>query len=88
MWHDEISTRRSNMKIEILGSGCRNCVRTAERIEQVTKELGIEADVEKVTDPEVMLAYRIMRTPAVAIDGKLVHSAGVPDHEMIRGWFR
>lgn len=75
------------MKIEVLGSGCRKCSRTAEEINAAGTELGVEFSVEKVTDPVVMMQYKVMSTPAVAIDGKLVHSGSVPDHDTIRSWF-
>ncbi|MDZ7749760.1 MAG: thioredoxin family protein [Halofilum sp. (in: g-proteobacteria)] len=35
-----------------------------------------------------MMRYGVMSTPAVAIDGKLVHSGSVPDRETIEGWLR
>jgi len=76
------------MKIEVLGSGCRNCLRAAERIESTLRVMQVEAHVEKVSDPGVMLAHRVMRTPAVVIDGKLVHSGSVPDESTIRHWFQ
>ncbi|NYS60911.1 thioredoxin family protein [Vreelandella salicampi] len=70
-------------KIEVLGTGCKKCTTTAEHIGAVAKELGIEASVEKVTDPGVIMSYQVMSTPAVAIDGKLAHSGSVPDRRKI-----
>lgn len=66
-------------KIEVLGTGCKKCVTTAEQIASVASKLGIEVEVEKVTDPAAIMGYKVMSTPAVAIDGKLVHSGSVPD---------
>ncbi|MDR5898539.1 thioredoxin family protein [Halomonas vilamensis] len=70
-------------KIEVLGTGCKKCITTAEQIDAVAKELGIDAAVEKVTDAGVIMSYQVMSTPAVAIDGKLVHSGSVPDRNKI-----
>jgi small redox-active disulfide protein 2 len=70
-------------KIEVLGTGCKKCTTTAEQIDAIAKELGIEASVEKVTDPSVIMSYQVMSTPAVAIDGKLVHSGSVPNRSKI-----
>ncbi|MBF7053858.1 MULTISPECIES: thioredoxin family protein [unclassified Halomonas] len=70
-------------KIEVLGTGCKKCVTTAEQIEAVAGELGIEVEVEKVTDPAAIMGYQVMSTPAVAIDGNLVHSGSVPNREKI-----
>lgn len=70
-------------KIEVLGTGCKKCVNTAEQVEAVANELGIDAAVEKVTDPAAIMGYKVMSTPAVAIDGELVHSGSVPDRSKI-----
>lgn len=75
------------MKIEVLGSGCRKCTKTAEQINTAGAELGADFSVEKVTDPKAMMQYQVMRTPAVLIDGKLVHSGSIPDRDTIRSWF-
>jgi small redox-active disulfide protein 2 len=65
------------MKIEVLGPGCRNC----ESLEKATKEalgqLGVDADVDKITDYGVIAAYGVMSTPALAIDGEVVSSGRV-----------
>ncbi|MGM0450381.1 MAG: thioredoxin family protein [Pseudomonadota bacterium] len=71
------------MKIEVLGTGCKKCDNTATAIREVAQELGIEAEVEKVTDPAVIMQYQVMSTPAVAVDGKLQYSGSVPSKEAI-----
>jgi small redox-active disulfide protein 2 len=66
------------MKIEVLGPGCKNC----ESLEKATKEalgqLGVDADVDKITDYGEIAAYGVMSTPALAIDGEVVSSGRVP----------
>lgn len=74
--------------IEVLGTGCKKCVSTAEQMEAVARELGIEVDVKKVTDPAAIMSYQVMSTPAVAIDGKLVHSGSVPDRDRIEAMLK
>ncbi|MFP4138834.1 MAG: thioredoxin family protein [Halomonas sp.] len=74
--------------IEVLGTGCKKCVSTAEQMEAVARELGIEVDVKKVTDPAAIMGYQVMSTPAVAIDGKLVHSGSVPDRDRIEAMLK
>ncbi|MDZ7788631.1 MAG: thioredoxin family protein [Halofilum sp. (in: g-proteobacteria)] len=76
------------MKIEVLGTGCKKCVNTAEQISEAAQSIAVDAQVEKVTDPAVMMRYGVMSTPAVVIDGKLVHSGSVPDRETIENWLR
>ncbi|ULQ60988.1 thioredoxin family protein [Brucepastera parasyntrophica] len=65
------------MTIKILGSGCRNCVTLEENAKKALKNLGLEADVVKVTSFEEMAGYGIMSTPGLVIDEKLVSSGKV-----------
>ncbi len=60
------------MKIKILGSGCKNCVMLAENASQAAKELGLDAQVEKVTDLEAIVSYGILRTPALVVNEKVM----------------
>ena len=71
---------------EVLGTGCKKCVSTAESIERIAQELGQTVKVEKVTDPAKIMEYQVMSTPAVAIDGKVVHSGSVPEQDKVAGW--
>ncbi len=71
---------------EVLGTGCKKCVKTAESIERIADELGQTVNVEKVTDPARIMEYQVMATPAVAINGKLVHSGSIPGRNEITGW--
>jgi small redox-active disulfide protein 2 len=63
------------MKIQILGTGCPKCKKLAENAEAAVKQLGIDAQIEKVTDINQIMNFGVMMTPALAIDGK-VKSAG------------
>jgi small redox-active disulfide protein 2 len=74
------------MKVEVLGSGCANCRNTMALIEQVAKAAGVDVDLRKVEDIQQIIGYGVMTTPAVAIDGKVVHSGGVPRREAIEQW--
>ncbi|GAA3554913.1 thioredoxin family protein [Marinobacter xestospongiae] len=73
-------------RVEVLGTGCKKCVTTAESIERVAQELAQSVEVIKVTDPAKIMAYKVMSTPAVAIDGKVVHSGSIPERSKIVGW--
>lgn len=75
-------------EIKVLGSGCAKCVRTAELIERAAIESGVSVSVSKETDPEVIMNYGVMRTPAVVIDDKLVHSGSIPDLKIIEEWLK
>jgi len=60
------------MIIKVLGPGCRNCVTLAENTKEALTELGIEAEIVKVTDYKEMASYGIMSTPALVVDEKVV----------------
>jgi len=63
------------MKIEILGTGCPKCKTLTSNVEKAVQELGIEAEIVKVTKLKDIMNYGVMLTPALVIDGK-VKSAG------------
>jgi small redox-active disulfide protein 2 len=72
--------------IKVLGPGCRNCETTAKLIADIATAKGAEIELEKVTDMAAILGYGIMSTPGVVIDGKVVHSGGIPERKKIEGW--
>lgn len=71
------------MEIKVLGSGCANCA----KLEKVTKEgiaeLGIEAQVEKVEDLQLIMSYGVMSTPALVINGVVKLVGKVPNKARI-----
>ena len=74
--------------VKVLGSGCTNCKNTQKLIEEVCAENGIAITLEKVEDMAAIMAYGIMSTPGVVIDGKIAHAGGVPDKKTILSWFK
>ena len=71
-------------KIQILGTGCAKCKRLAENAEAAAKELGIEYELEKVTDINEIMQFGVMMTPALAIDGKVKVVGKVSSSEEIK----
>jgi len=63
------------MKVQILGSGCPKCKLLEAHAREAVAELGIQADIEKVTDIDAIMEMGVMMTPALAIDG-VVKSVG------------
>lgn len=70
--------------IKILGTGCPKCKQTEAIVRQVVNELGLEAQIEKVEDIVQIMAYNVMRTPAVVIDGEVKIKGRVPASDEIR----
>jgi small redox-active disulfide protein 2 len=60
------------MVIKILGSGCDKCVKLMENTKEALKELGIEAELEKIEDFKDIMKYGVMTTPALVVDEKIV----------------
>ena len=73
-------------EVKVLGTGCANCLATTQRVEQVAKELGVPITLEKVEAIQDIMAFGVLATPGVVIDGKVVHSGGVPTREKIASW--
>jgi small redox-active disulfide protein 2 len=74
--------------IKVLGSGCRNCEITANAIAQAAKEAGVEIEVKKITDIAEIMAFGVMSTPGVVVDGKVVHSGGIPGLDRVCTWVK
>jgi small redox-active disulfide protein 2 len=73
------SEGESNMlTIKVLGPGCSNCVNLASIAQRAVTNLAIEAKVEKVTDYAEFVKYRLMATPGLVINEKLVSAGRVP----------
>ena len=72
--------------IKVLGSGCTKCEKTAEAIAGIAAERGVDIDLQKETNPEAIMGYGVMRTPAVVIDETVVHSGSIPHRADIEKW--
>ena len=59
------------MIIKVLGSGCTSCRKLEENTKKAVEELGIDATIEKVTDFKQIMAYGVMKTPALVVDEKV-----------------
>lgn len=72
------------MKLKIYGSGCAKCNLLAQHAETAARELGISYELEKITDMNGIIDAGVLRTPALAVDGKLVVAGQVPSAEKIK----
>ena len=66
------------MKIQVLGTGCHKCKTLAQVTEQAVAELGLAADISKVTDLKEIMAMGVMMTPALAVNGTVKVAGRVP----------
>lgn len=72
------------MKIQILGSGCAKCRALTAVAEQAARDLGVEYELEKVTDVARYADFGVMFTPALVVDGAVKVSGKVPSLEETR----
>lgn len=72
--------------IKVLGTGCANCKSTIALIEQVAHAKGVAVTLAKIENIRDIMGYGVMSTPAVVIDGKVVHAGGVPGRDKIEQW--
>jgi small redox-active disulfide protein 2 len=68
------------MEIKILGTGCPKCKALEKATRDFVESNGIEATVTKVDDIMEIMAYNVMVTPAMVIDGKVVLKGRVPSN--------
>jgi len=74
------------LTIKILGPGCANCRRLEEVARKAASDANIEAEFVKVTDYQDILAYDILSTPGLVIDGKLMSSGRIPAPATVTQW--
>ncbi len=75
-------------KIQILGTGCPKCKKMAESAEIAAKELGIEYEIQKVTQINDIMKFGVMVTPALAVDGRVRVTGKVPGIEEIKSMLK
>jgi small redox-active disulfide protein 2 len=80
--------RRTEMEIRILGPGCPRCHEVEKRTLNALAQLGVAADVQKVSDIKKIMEYNIIGTPGWVINGKVKASGRIPSQDEIKGWIQ
>ena len=76
------------INIKVLGSGCANCKRLEQIARKAVEDLGVEAEIEKVTNYNDIMKYPILSTPGLVINEELVSSGRIPSQEEITDWLK
>jgi len=72
------------MIIKVLGSGCANCKKLEQVATTAVAELGVDAEIVKVTDIAQIMGYGVMTTPALVIDEELKVAGRVPTLDQVK----
>lgn len=73
------------MNIQILGTGCPKCKKLAEAADAAAQELQLDYQLEKVTDINQIMAFGVMMTPALAVNGEVKVVGRVPTTDELKG---
>ena len=76
--------RHHIMQLLVIGPGCTRCKTLAQLTEQAVKELGVTAEINKVTDLKQIMALGVMMTPALAVNGTIKLAGRVPSLDEIK----
>ena len=70
--------------IQVLGPGCQKCQTLYDRTRQAAAEIGLDCQIEKITDLEAIIALGVLSTPALVIDGAVKTTGRVPTVEQLK----
>ena len=68
---------KANARIKVLGSGCPKCNALEAAVKEALGQLGMDEEIDHVTDYAEMAKYGVMSTPALVLDGKVVSTGKV-----------
>ncbi len=73
-------------QIKVIGTGCAKCRNTVALIERVAQTRNVAVNIQKIEELRDIMSYGVMSTPAVVIDGTVVHAGGIPSQEKMEQW--
>ena len=74
------------LNITVYGPGCSRCIETEKVVRHAVEQMGVAADVQKVSDPIGMAKAGVLLTPAVTVNGLVRVSGRIPKEDEVRGW--
>lgn len=74
------------MKVQILGTGCAKCKKLYAETEKAVNSASVPAQLEKVEKIDEILAFGVMMTPALVVDGEVKSSGRIPTVAEIASW--
>ena len=74
--------------VKVLGPGCKRCDATETLVKDAAAKLGVDVKVEKITDYTEIAKFGIASTPAIVIDGKVIHAGGLPKESALEKWLQ
>jgi len=74
------------LTIKVLGAGCANCKRLEQIVKKVVAEMGLQAEIIKVTDYKDIMAYNVLSTPALVVKERLVCAGRIPTPAEVTTW--
>jgi small redox-active disulfide protein 2 len=72
------------MKLQILGTGCAKCDALMQATEKAAHALGLQYELEKVTDLKRIMSFGVMMTPALVVEGQVKVSGKVPSLDELK----
>jgi len=72
--------------VKVYGPGCKRCDAAETMVRDAAAKLGIDVEIEKVSDARAIVMAGVMSTPGISIDGKMVHAGGLPDATKLGTW--
>ena len=76
------------LSIKILGPGCAKCKQAEAVVRDVVASVGVDATIEKVEDIQAIMAYDVMQTPSLVVNGRVVVRGRVPTVDEVRDVMR
>jgi small redox-active disulfide protein 2 len=74
------------LTVKILGSGCENCKKVEATARKAVANMGLQAEIGKVTDWVEIKKYPILGTPGLVVNEKLVCAGRIPSEAEVTTW--